>query len=174
KELLTGSIGQRVEDNLNRLLRRTHTLIERERDTVMRLAHALEEHKTLAGEDVVAVIELRQGTRVDGTQYADPEFVAQIEDYHSRMLSAHQEGIQRVELDPPVRTALVSTASPMPVTGNGHTPAVAANGHGEVEPAHVDGENGQAAFVDHNRDASIRPGTHPLLPAEHPDPVEKK
>ena len=110
KELLTGSIGQRVEDNLNRLLRRTHTLIERERDTIMRLAHALEEHKTLAGEDVIAVIELKQGTRVDGSQYADPEFIAQIEDYHTRMLAAHQQGVQRIEFDPPMRTALVSMA----------------------------------------------------------------
>jgi cell division protease FtsH len=173
KELLTGSIGQRVEDNLNRLLRRTHTLIERERDTIMRLAHALEEHKTLAGEDVIAVIELKQGTRVDGSQYADPEFIAQIEDYHTRMLAAHQQGVQRIEFDPPMRTALVSMAQPA-VAGNGHTPPVAPNGHGEIEPAHVDAENGQVGFVDHHGDAIIGPGTSQLLRADHPDEEEEE
>ena len=95
KELLSGSMGQRVEDNLNRLLRRTHTLIERERDTILRVAHALEEQKTLAGEDVVAVIEKEMGTVVDGGIYHDPEFVGEIERYHERMLLAHQEGTQR-------------------------------------------------------------------------------
>ena len=38
KDLLAGSLGQHVEDNLNRLLRRTQTLIERERDTILRVA----------------------------------------------------------------------------------------------------------------------------------------
>jgi hypothetical protein len=167
-------MGQRVEDNLNRLLRRTHTLIERERDTIMRLAHALEEHKTLAGEDVVAVIELRPGTRVDGAQYADPEFMEQIEDYHSRMLAAHQQGVQRIEFDPPVRTALVGALAQPAPAGNGHTPPVAPNGHGEAEPTHVDVENGQVAFVDHNGEAIIGPGTSQLLRADHPDDEEEQ
>jgi ATP-dependent Zn protease len=174
KELLSGSMGQRVEDNLARLLRRTLTLIERERTTILRLGHALEEHKTLAGEDVVAVIEKERGTIVDGSIYSDADFMDELERYHERMLTAHQHGTQRLELDPPVRTALGSTASPMPVTGNGHTPPVAANGHGEVEPAHVDGENGQAAFVDHNGDAIIGPGTSQLLRADHPDEEEEE
>ncbi len=129
KELLGGSMGQRVEDNLNRLLRRTHQLIEAERTTVLRVAHALEEHKTLAGEDVVAVIELRPGTVVDGSAYADPELMAEIEHYHVRMLKAHQDGIQGVAYEPPVRSSLrMITPRPAEVAGNGHTEVVG-NGH---------------------------------------------
>ncbi|MEX1009109.1 MAG: AAA family ATPase [Acidimicrobiia bacterium] len=161
KELLSGSMGQRVEDNLNRLLRRTHTLIERERDTILRVAHALEEQKTLAGEDVVAVIEQRMGTVVDGTVYLDPEFVGEIDQYHERMLLAHQEGTQRVEFEPPERQTLRSAVEPVSAngSGNGQTPDVPV----------VDAENGskQPAFVDHEGEAIIGPGTSQLLKANN-------
>ena len=43
------------------LLRRTAQMLERDRDTVLCVAHALEVHKTLSGEDVVAVIERTPG-----------------------------------------------------------------------------------------------------------------
>jgi ATP-dependent Zn protease len=162
KDLLSGSIGQRVEDNLNRLLRRTHTLIERERDTILRVAHALEEHKTLAGEDVVAVIEKRLGTVLDGSVYLDPEFVDEIDRYHERMLAAHQEGMQRVEFDPPIRVALAqveATVERNGLSGNGH--GVPANGHAEPD---TNGD-GPPAFVDHTGTAIVGTGTGQLLRA---------
>jgi hypothetical protein len=162
KDLLSGSIGQRVEDNLNRLLRRTHTLIERERDTILRVAHALEEHKTLAGEDVVAVIERCLGTVLDGSVYLDPEFVDEIDRYHERMLAAHQEGMQRVEFDPPIRVALAqveATVERNGLSGNGH--GVPASGHAEPD---TNGD-GPPAFVDHTGTAIVGTGTGQLLRA---------
>jgi ATP-dependent Zn protease len=163
KELLSGSMGQRVEDNLNRLLRRTHTVIERERATILRVAHALEEHKTLAGEDVVAVIEQRLGTVLDGSVYLDPEFVDEIDRYHERMLAAHQEGMQGVEFDPPIRVALAqveATVEPNGVGGNGQS-AVATNRQSEPDT------NGDAppAFVDQTGTAIVGTGTGQLLRA---------
>jgi cell division protease FtsH len=158
KELLAGSMGQRVEDNLNRLLRRTHTLIERERETIFRVAHALEEHKTLAGEDVIAVIEQRRGTMVDGTLYSEPEFVDEIERYHERMVAAHKEGTQRVDFEPPARTPVPASVEPVPVSGNGRA-AVAPNGQSETTP------DDPPAFVDHAGQAIVGPGNGQLLRA---------
>lgn len=168
KDLLSGDLGQRVEDNLNRLLRRTHTLIERERATILRLAHALEEHKTLAGEDVVAVIEERPGTVVDGSIYRDPVFMAEIEAYHERMLAAHREGVQRIEFEPPARVALVAAEpEPAPI-GNGHVsaelpvPDTPTNGS---EPVPV----GPPTFVGPLGEPIVGPGTAQLLRATTDD-----
>ena len=66
-DMLRGNLGQRVEDNLSKLLRRTAQMLEKDRDTVLCVAHALEVHKTLSGEDVVAVIERTPGPMIDGT-----------------------------------------------------------------------------------------------------------
>jgi ATP-dependent Zn protease len=171
KDLLAGSLGQHVEDNLNRLLRRTQTLIERERDTILRVAHALEEYKTLAGEDVVAVIEEEVGTVVDGRIYRDPDFVTEIEGYHERMLRAHREGLQRVEFDPPVRLTLAqmgATVEPNGVQGNGHAVTVT---NGQAEPE----TNGDSppVFVDHTGTAIVGTGAGQLLRAGDEDDEEE-
>ncbi len=65
-------------------------------------------HKTLSGDDVVAVIERMPGPIVDGTVYADPDFVAAIRTYHDEMLDAHRQSVQKVELEAP-------TPEPQPV-----------------------------------------------------------
>jgi hypothetical protein len=170
-------MGQRVEDNLNRLLRRTHVLIERERETILRVGHALEQHKTLAGEDVVAVIELRQGTVADGTIYTDREFLAEIEQYHERMLGAHQDGLQRIDFEPPGRNALRTAVEPGRVTGNGHAPVApvgengaSGNGAATAEPGEVAiTGDGAPAFLDHLGNAIVGPGTSQLLKADSDD-----
>jgi cell division protease FtsH len=100
EQLLRGSLGERVEENLERLLRRTQLMIEKDRETVLCVAHALETNKTLAGEDVVAVIERQPGVALDGTRYAEPWFVRQIVEYHAAMLEAHRQ--QQVGVDIPV------------------------------------------------------------------------
>ena len=83
-------------------------MLEKDRDSVLCLAHALEVHKTLSGDDVVAVIERMPGPIVDGTVYADPDFVAAIRTYHDEMLDAHRQSVQKVELEAP-------TPEPQPV-----------------------------------------------------------
>ncbi len=69
------ALADRIEDNLNGLLGRVEEIITENRAQVLSLAHALETHKTLTGEDVVAVIERRPGPFVDGRPYADAALI---------------------------------------------------------------------------------------------------
>ena len=57
---------------------------------MLALAHALETHKTLSGDDVEAVLDGRPGMAVDGSVYAEPAFAAQLEEYHAAAAGAHQ------------------------------------------------------------------------------------
>ena len=54
------------------------------------MAHALEVHKTMDGEDVVAVIEGSEGPLIDGRAYCDDEFVEAMENFHSAVVDAHR------------------------------------------------------------------------------------
>jgi hypothetical protein len=61
------------------------------RFSVLAVAHALETHKTLAGEDVAAVIEMRKGSVIDGSVYSHASVSEQLEAYHTAALSAHRD-----------------------------------------------------------------------------------
>jgi ATP-dependent Zn protease len=87
-DLLKGNLGERIENNLARLLEETETLLAENRAEVLRLAHALETHKTIAGEDVIAVIEGRPGPLVDGRAYVSDRFVQAMEAFHSSVVHA--------------------------------------------------------------------------------------
>lgn len=90
KDLLESSLGSRIEDLLGELMERTERLLKENRRGVLAVAHALETHKTVTGEDIKAIIEGRPGTLIDGTPYGTPEFDRLAEDYHNRVLHAHQ------------------------------------------------------------------------------------
>ena len=109
------------------------------------------------------MIEEDVGTVVDGRVYRDPDFASEIERYHERMLGADQEGLQRVEFDPPIRVALApveAAVEPNGLSGNGHAVAAA---NGQVEPE----TNGDSApiFVDRTDTAIVGTGTGQLLRA---------
>jgi cell division protease FtsH len=88
---MLGKLADRIEDNLAQLLVRAESILrENERD-VLALAHALETHKTLSGEDVTAVFEGGHGPLVNGEPYADDEFIARLREYHLAAKRAHQE-----------------------------------------------------------------------------------
>jgi len=89
RKLLHGSLGGRIEAKLEELLARTEALVANERRSVFAVAHALETHKTLTGDDVVAIIEGRPGPLVDGSAYASPAFLGAAEAYHSQVVDAH-------------------------------------------------------------------------------------
>ncbi|MFF5291932.1 AAA family ATPase [Paractinoplanes globisporus] len=84
------ALADRIEDTLGEMLQRAERILKENRRQVLALAHALETHKTLTGEDVVAVLEGRPGPLIDGSVYADDEFVAELETYHRAALSAHR------------------------------------------------------------------------------------
>ena len=96
------ALADRIEDQLTRLLDRVEQLLRENRTQVLALAHALETHKTLSGEDVVAVLEHTRGPLVDGRPYADESFVAALNDYHQSAARAHREHSQE-QLNMPAR-----------------------------------------------------------------------
>ena len=84
------ALGDRIEDKLSGLLAKAQTLLIENRSEVLSLAHALETHKTLSGDDVSAVIEGIPGTILDGRPYKNPALIAKIEEYHEASLVAHR------------------------------------------------------------------------------------
>jgi hypothetical protein len=86
-----GRLADRIEDNLGRLLVKTEDILRENEGQVLALAHALETYKTLSGDDVKAVLEGHQGPLVDGTPYADEQFINRLREYHLAAKRAHQE-----------------------------------------------------------------------------------
>jgi hypothetical protein len=83
------ALADRIEDMLGEHLEKVGRLLTEHRRDVLVLAHALETHKTMTGDDVVAVLEGRAGPLVDGTVYRRPEFLREIEAYHKAATTAH-------------------------------------------------------------------------------------
>ncbi len=88
------ALADRIEDNLSSLLGLTETILRDNERHVLALAHALETHKTLSGEDVTAVFEHQRGPLVNGAPYGDDEFIAQLRAYHHAAAHAHREHSQ--------------------------------------------------------------------------------
>ena len=84
------ALADRIEDNLGEMLERTATILKENRREVLALAHALETHKTLTGEDVIAVLKGRPGPLIDGSIYSNDEFASELEGYHRAVLDAHR------------------------------------------------------------------------------------
>ncbi len=84
-------LADRIEDNLSTLLVRAEEILRDNERYVLALAHALETHKTLSGEDVAAVFDGGRGPVVDGSPYADDEFIARLREYHLAAAQAHRE-----------------------------------------------------------------------------------
>src|SRR5215216_396969 len=91
RTLYDTEFGKGVEQSLNELHTRTWTILEENRTEVLAVAHALETHRTITGEDVAAVVDGTQGPLVDGRPYADPVFRTQLEAYHAAVVRAHRE-----------------------------------------------------------------------------------
>ena len=87
---LRAALADRIEDQLAELLDRAEAILRENRSSVLAIAHALETHKTLTGEDIEAVVEGREGLTVDGRVYRDPVFVSSLEDYHAAAAGAHR------------------------------------------------------------------------------------
>jgi cell division protease FtsH len=111
KDLLEGSLGSRIEDKLGDLMERTERLLRENRRGVLAVAHALETHKTVTGDDIQAIIEGRPGTLIDGTPYGTPEFDRLAEDYHHRVVTAHK-GHGKVDIPLPLLNGRYRVAQP--------------------------------------------------------------
>ncbi len=89
RNVLETALGQRAESHLSALADRTGTLLAEHRASVLAVGHALEMHKTISGQDVVAIINGEQGPVVDGRPYHQAGFAAEIEAYHERAAGGH-------------------------------------------------------------------------------------
>jgi ATP-dependent Zn protease len=88
RNVLETALGQRAEGRLAALAERTGTLLADNRASVLAVGHALEAHRTISGQDVVAIINGQPGPVVDGRPYRDQQFAAELEDYHRRAVTA--------------------------------------------------------------------------------------
>jgi cell division protease FtsH len=157
--LLESDLGRRVEDRLHELYERTQRLLEEDRSQVLAVAHALETHKTLHGEDVAAIIDGVPGPLIDGRPYHAEEARSELEAYHEQAVRAHKAygkiDVPLPEMIPFIpATVEVSVASPngetvAPPSGNGEAarpiparPDVDAEGSG-------DGGDGGPAVAPH-------------------------
>jgi cell division protease FtsH len=122
-------LADRIEDNLGTLLVRAEEILRENERHVLALAHALETHKTLSGEDVTAVLEGQRGPLVDGAPYADEAFIAKLREYHLAAKRAHQQHSQPDIPMPAHEPAYVVTIPESYLNGNG---AGTANGNGSL------------------------------------------
>ena len=92
-------LGDRVEKNLARLFNQAEVILKKNRIHVLTLAHALETHKTISGEDVTAVMERGAGPLVDGRIYAARANISAIEAYHKAVVLAQEShGVPKISL----------------------------------------------------------------------------
>jgi cell division protease FtsH len=112
-DLLDWDRSSQIEEKLGELMDRVTALLTENRQAVLAVAHALETHKTVTGDDIRAIIEGRPGTLIDGSPYGSDDFERVAEDYHAQVVAAHK-GHRRVEIPLPA------------LNGNGRRPATVA------------------------------------------------
>ncbi len=95
------ALGDRIENNLSTLLGRAEDILKENKFKVLALAHALETHKTISGDDVIAVMNGEKGPLVDGRPYAVQANLDAIWNYHLAAVVAHQKH-ERPDLPIPV------------------------------------------------------------------------
>jgi len=95
-------LADRIEDHLEQSLARAEEIVRDNRILVLAIAHALEAHKTLSGDDVDAIMSGSQGPLVDGRVYADPTYQEELERYHADVAGVRRGETTRVITLPPV------------------------------------------------------------------------
>ena len=119
RELLRKGLGDQIEQRLADRYDAVRCLLEANRVEVLAVAHALETHKTITGDDVSAIVDRDVGPFLDGRGYYRPDAVEALEGYHAAVLELRRTG--GMELPPLPRISgitgrLVETvAVPAPV-----------------------------------------------------------
>jgi cell division protease FtsH len=107
--------AHRVEDRLQLLLERATVLLQDNKWFVMAIAHALEQYRTITGEDVDAIFKGRRGPTLDGAVYHSREFLQFYGAYHDAALEAHRSQT-KLEVPLPVFQVATSVAGPVYVS----------------------------------------------------------
>ena len=95
------ALGDRIENNLASLLAKAEEILTENKFKVLALAHALETHKTISGDDVIAVMNGEKGPLVDGRPYSIQANLDAIWNYHLAAVVAHKKH-ERPDLTIPV------------------------------------------------------------------------
>ena len=91
RNFLETELGKRVEEKLQAMLEVTTELLRENRTQILAVAHALETHRTVSGDDIEAIIDGRAGPA--GGRQAVPGCGVRrgVEQYHEAALEAHRE-----------------------------------------------------------------------------------
>lgn len=139
RELLRTGLGDQVETRLADRYDAARALLEANRIEVLAVAHALETHKTITGEDVSAIVDRNVGPFLDGRGYYTPEAIKALEDYHAAVLELRRIG--GMELPPLPRisgiTGRLVEAVAVPVAAGAAAGAESSssNGSSDDQPA---------------------------------------
>jgi ATP-dependent Zn protease len=110
-----GMLGERIEVKLGELSARAGQILSEHRSVVLGVAYALESHKTVTGEDVVAIVNGQRGPLIDGRPYHDPQFRAALEDYHRSVVTAHHQHGPVLTPLPPLPRLPIGDGSEAPI-----------------------------------------------------------
>jgi hypothetical protein len=83
-----------VENKLKDLYERAHTLISDNRWFLVSIAHALQTHRTISGEDIDAIYRGAQGPTLDGRLYHSEQFRHAMVPYLQQARAAHTDQSQ--------------------------------------------------------------------------------
>jgi cell division protease FtsH len=156
--LLETDLGRRVESRLEVLYERTADLLTENRLEVLAVAHALETHKTVHGEDVAAIIEGTKGPLVDGRPYHATEARDELEAYHAEAVTAHK-AYGKIDVPLPDMVPFIP-ATAGAGSSNGETVA-AASPNGETVHAIPPRPDGDGDGGDDGETAASRPPDAP-------------
>jgi cell division protease FtsH len=101
RQLFETDFGKQVEAKLQELLARVGKLLADNRWFVLAIAHALETHLTITGEDIDAIYRGTPGPTLHGWTYHTDDFRLSYEAYHLSALAAHQ-GQRKPDIGLPV------------------------------------------------------------------------
>jgi ATP-dependent Zn protease len=111
RNLFETSFGRQVEARLEELMAETEEMLEDNRRFVLAIAHALETHKTITGDDIDAIFRGTTGPTLDGWVYHTDEFLLSYEAYHLSTIEAHKTQAK------PSRELPVISSRPVGTTG---------------------------------------------------------
>jgi hypothetical protein len=96
QKLLRSELGDQVETTLTTLYEQVEQLLRDNRLQVLAIAHALETHLTITGDDVSAIVDGTEGPFIDGAGYYRPESVDKLEAYHEAVLEYRRRGVEEL------------------------------------------------------------------------------
>ena len=165
RQFLETELGRTVEGKLQELLERVRQLLDANRWFVCAVAHALESHLTITGEDIRAIHDGTRGPTVDGAIYRSEWF---LREYGAYINAAHEAHRAQDKIALPLPAVAVPVGGPgmpdgvvpVPVAGlptNGHGNGHGQNGNGNGQRRLRGAGNAHPATALRRRPRSCRP-----------------